>query len=263
MQPWTLMAPSQLVQFPAAALIYRKALIRTGDVLAKVNLNTNDLLNLKGTPLPQDANLDELRLKDVPIRGEIKPGQRIDPLIHYAGRAEVSFTGSPSKSEIKDLGPMIDRTKQEVTSSTRELSVNYKDGLLTINAPQAQGVSGNFRSSRVHLEDTVFTSDSDNIHMIVVSLDGEKLSNSKRMLLQVMSEERPTGFRVEETSGGILKIADIGRDPWQVKNITGSVAFRSPVQIQPLDFNGYPAGEKKTRAEIQLAPATIYYLLTR
>jgi hypothetical protein len=35
------------------------------------------------------------------------------------------------------------------------------------------------------------------------------------------------------------------------------------VQIQPLDFNGYPVGEKKTGAEVQLAPATIYYLITR
>lgn len=263
MQPWTLMAPSQMAQFPAAALIYRKNLVRVGDVLAKVNLNTNDLLNLKGTPLPQDANLDELRLKDVPLRGEIKPGQRVDPLIHYAGRAEVTFTDAPSKSEIKDLGPMIDRTKQEVRSSTGELALNYKDGVLTINAPRAQGVSGNLRGSRVHLEDTTLTSDSDNIHMIVVSLDGEKLSNSKRMLLQVMSEEKPTGFRVEDSPGGVLKIADIGRDPWQVKTITGSVAFKTPVQIQRLDFNGYPIGEKKTGAEIQLAPATIYYLLTR
>ena len=66
MQPWTLMAPSQAAQFPAAALIYRRGLLKTGDVLAKIELNTNDLLNLKGTPLPQDASFDELRLKDVP-----------------------------------------------------------------------------------------------------------------------------------------------------------------------------------------------------
>jgi hypothetical protein len=263
MQPWTLMAPSQMAQFPAAALIYRKGLVRTGDVLAKVNLNTNDLLNLKGTPLPQDANLDELRLKDVPMRGEIKPGQRVDPLLHYAGRAEVAFTGARSKSEIKDLGPMVDRTKQEVRSSNDELVLNYKDGFLTINAPQAQGASGNLGGRRVFLEDTTLTSELDNIHIIVVSLDGEKLANSKRMLLQVMSEERPTGFRVEDSPSGILKIADIGRDPWQVKTIAGSVTFKTPVQIQPLDFHGYPVGEKKTGAEIQLAPATIYYLLTR
>jgi hypothetical protein len=263
MQPWTLMAPSQMAQFPATALIYRKGLLKTGDVLAKVNLNTNDLLNLKGTPLPQDANLDELRLKDVPMSGEVKTGQRIDPLIHYAGRAEVSFSGEPTKAIVNDLNELIDHTKQYVRSSTGELSLDYKTGLFTMSAPQAQGASGNLRSSRIELRDIAVQSDLDNAHIFVVSLDGAGLDSSKRMLLQVMSEERPTGFATEDAGNGMKKITDIGRDPWQVKNLSGTVKFKSPTQIQPLDFNGYPVGEKKTGAEIKLAPATIYYLLTR
>ena len=60
-------------------------------MLAEVKLNKADLLRLKGTPLPQDAALDELRLADVPKGTEVKPGQRIDPLIHYAGQVAVSF----------------------------------------------------------------------------------------------------------------------------------------------------------------------------
>ena len=263
MQPWTLMAPSQIAQFPAAALMFRKGLIKEGAVLAKVNLNTNDLLNLKGTPLPQDASLDELRLKDVPTAGEIKPGQRIDPLIHYAGRAEVRFSSAPSKAELSDLSGLIDHAKQQVRSSTGELLLDYKTGLLTINAPQAQGVSGNIHAQPIGLRDLSIDCDSDNAHIVVVSLDGEDIGASKRMLLQVMSEEKATGFATEEIGAGLKKITDIGRDPWQVKNLTGTVKFRSPVQIQPLDFNGYPVGEKKTGAEVQLAPATIYYLITR
>jgi hypothetical protein len=263
MQPWTLMAPSQMAQFPAAALIYRKGLIKEGAVLAKVNLNTNDLLNLKGTPLPQDASLDELRLKDVPSNGEVKPGQRIDPLIHYAGRAEVTFSGVPSKAEVSNTSGMIDHDKQEVRSSTGELTLDYKTGRLTLNAPQAQGVSGSFQGSLIALRDVSIQSDSDNAHIVVVTLDGKNLDSSKRMLLQVMSEEKSTGFTVEAIGGGLQKITDIGHDPWQVKNLNGTVTFNSAVQIQPLDFNGYPVGEKKTGAEVQLAPATIYYLITR
>ncbi|MFO0911104.1 MAG: hypothetical protein U0794_22650, partial [Isosphaeraceae bacterium] len=38
MQPWTLMAPSQMGQFPAAALIYRKGLVAEGDLLASITL---------------------------------------------------------------------------------------------------------------------------------------------------------------------------------------------------------------------------------
>ncbi len=86
MQPWTLTAPTQLGQFPAAALIYRRGLVKTGDVMADVTLDVEDLLKLGGTPLPQDAAFDELRLKDVSQGTTLKPGQRTDPLVHYVGR---------------------------------------------------------------------------------------------------------------------------------------------------------------------------------
>jgi hypothetical protein len=266
MQPWTLMAPSQAAQFPAAALIYRRGLVRPGGVLAKIDLNTNDLLQLKGTPLPQDASFDELRLKDVPAGTEVKPGQRIDPLIHYAGRVEVNFTGTASKTTLSDLKPLVDRAAKTVRSSTKELSLDYEKGLLVINAPLAQGASGNLQAAGpLTLGDCHVESAMDNGHIILVSLDGEPLRSSKRMLLQVMSEEKASGFATEDAGGGVKKITNIGRDPWRVKNVQGSVKFSSggALKIQPLDFNGYASGPAQSAAELTLAPATIYYLLTR
>jgi hypothetical protein len=263
MQPWTLMAPSQMAQFPAAALIFRKGLVKTGPVLAKVNLNTNDLLNLKGTPLPQDASLDELRLKDVPGGGELKPGQRIDPLIHYAGRAEVSFSGEASKAAVSDLTKLIDHANETVRSATGELMIDYKNGVLKINAPEAQGASGNLKFAPLNLTDMSIDADLDNGHIVVVSLDGKSINDSRRMLLQVMSEERASGFATEDVGNGVKKITEIGHDPWQVKKLSGTVNFKRPVEIQTLDFNGYPVGEKTKGAKLTLAPETIYYLLTR
>ena len=266
MQPWTLMAPSQAAQFPAAALLYRRALVKTGDVLAKIDLNTNDLLNLKGTPLPQDANFDELRLKDVPQGTEVKAGQRIDPLIHYAGRVEVNFTGMPGKTTLSDLKPLLNRGAKTVRSSTRELALDYEKGLLTINAPAAQGLSGNLKAAgAVELNDLRLASELDNGHLILVALDGQPISQSRRMLLQVMSEEQATGFATEDAGQGVRKITNIGRDPWQVKTLQGSVKFKTggPREFQPLDFNGYPAGTASRGTELQLAPQTLYYLVTR
>ncbi|HEY0548027.1 MAG TPA: hypothetical protein VGF13_00415, partial [Verrucomicrobiae bacterium] len=266
MQPWTLMAPSQAAQFPAAALIYRRGLVKMGEVLARIELNTNDLLNLKGTPLPQDASFDELRLKDVPAGSEVKPGQRIDPLIHYAGRVDVSFTGAPGKTALQDLKPFIDRTQQTVRSSTRELKLDYGKGLLTIDAPVAQGASGNLKSiAEVVLGDITIRSELDNAHIIVVSLDGEPLSKSRRMLLQAMSEEKASGFTTEDAGNGVKKITNIGRDPWRVKTLQGSVRFKGAdaLQFQPLDFNGYPVGAITHSAELKLSPETIYFLITR
>ena len=266
MQPWTLMAPSQAAQFPAAALIYRRGLIKMGDVLAKIDLNTNDLLNLKGTPLPQDASFDELRLKDVPQGTEVKPGQRIDPLIHYAGRTEVSFTDKPGKITLKDLKPFVDRAAGIVHSSTRELTLDYNKGLLILDAPQAQGASGNLKSgNEIKLNDFSIQCDLDNAHLILVSIDGEPIARSHKMLLQAMSEERASGFATEDAGNGLRKITNIGRDPWQVKKLQGTVKFKSgsALQIQPLDFHGYARGESIRGSELQLAPETIYYLVTR
>jgi len=265
-QPWTLMAPSQAAQFPAAALIYRRGLIQTADVLAKVELSTTDLLNLKGTPLPQDANFDELRLKDVPQGVELKPGQRIDPLIHYAGRTEVIFTDKPSRTTLQDLKPLVDRTAGSARSSTRELTLDYKKGLLLINAPQAQGASGNLKAgSKIQLRDLALQSELDNAHIVLVSLDGEPIARSRKMLLQAMSEERASGFTTEDAGNGMRKITDLGRDPWQVKDLRGTVRFASGTSllIQPLDLHGYPKGAPLRDAELALAPDTIYYLITR
>lgn len=263
MQPWTLMAPSQFAQFPAAAMIYRRALLKTGEVLARVNLNTNDLLALKGTPLPQDANFDELRLKDVPTGAEVKPGQRLDPLIHYAGRTEIDFNPGRTSVARKDVSALIDRKAQTVKSSSGELTLNYGQGLLTINAPQAQGSSGAVKES-TSLSDVTIQSTSDNTHIIIVSIDDQPIASSKRMLLQVMSEEKPTDFATEPADNNRLRITNIGRDPWQVKNLSGELRFKNPVAVQPLDFNGYPQGAAQPPTEkVALAPRTLYYLLTR
>src|SRR5258706_9705878 len=121
MQQWTLMTPAMTGQFPAAALIYRRGLISAGKVLAEIKLNKTDLFHLKGTPLPQDAALDELRLKDVPAGVTLKPGQRIDPLIHYAGQVAVSFVGEPASTKLSDLAPYVSHANKTVTSSTGEL----------------------------------------------------------------------------------------------------------------------------------------------
>lgn len=265
MQPWTLMAPSQFAQFPAAALLYRRGLIKSGEVLASVRLNTNDLLNLKGTPMPQDANFDELRLKDVPTGPEVKPGQRIDPLVHYAGRVAVDFTGTPGNTTLADLKPWIDRSSKKVRSSTQELTLNYGKGLLAIDAPQAQGACGNLRSGgQIPLTDIVIQSDLDNAHFLLVALDNTPIATSKRMLLQVMSEEKSTGFSTEEGKDGTRRIVDIGKDPWRVKKLQGSVTFKSrtTLRAQPLDLNGRPKGEPNPAHKLQLDPETIYYLVT-
>ena len=268
MQQWTLASPAMLGQFPAAALLYRRGLVATGAVLAEVKLNTDDLVHLKGTPLPQDASFDELRLKDVPQGREVQPGQRLDPLLHYAGRAHVTFTGERSGVAASDLKPFVDRAAQTVTSTTGELKLDYGKGLLVINAPRAQGASGALNSAGpIELSALTISCDLDLAHILAVALDGQPLATSRKILLQVMSEEQASGFETEAASATTKRITNIGHDPWQVKVLAGTVAFKrsdaSRLKVTPLDFNGQPAKASGTAQKIELRPDTLYYVIEK
>ncbi len=268
MQPWTLMAPSQFGQFPVAARVFREGRVRPGAVLADLALNTNDLVALRGTPLPHDAAFDELRLKDVPEGVEVGPGQRIDPLVHFAGRAVVRFTNGPAATRLADLRPHVDRSRSTVTATTGELALDFGKGLLRIDAPSAQGVSGDLSGAgEVRLRDLTVASDLDQLHLVVVSLDGLPLDRSARMLLQVMTEERTTGWATEEVEGGLRRITSIGTDPWEVREVRGVVRFTGGdpgrLRITPLDLSGNPAGPARPGPVLSLEPRTLYYLVTR
>lgn len=267
MQPWTLMAPSQMGQFPAAALIYRKGLVRAGEVLADLQLGIDDLKNLRGTPLPQDAAFDELRLKDVPAGTEVKAGNRIDPLIHFAGRTRVTFAEHAGPPKLAALARYVDRERRTVTSSTGELKLDYGRGRLTINAPGAQGASGNLRDAgEVRLRDVSLESSLDNLHLVIVALDDQPLAASRKMLLQVMSEERTTGWR-SVPQGGLQLIESIGKDPWRVRKLVGTVTFLRPdaaqLKTSCLDWSGRPLRELAPAATIRLEPDVVYYMITR
>ena len=260
MQPWTLMSPAMVGQFPAAALIYRRGFVPAGAVLADIRLNIEDLKSLQGTPLPQGAAFDELRLKDVPDGTQVKPGQVIDPLIHFAGQTRVRFTKEPGAVNLEDLSKWIDREKQIVQASHGQLTLNYGDGVLIIDAPSAQGVSGHLEGSFA-LRDLTISSGMDLGHVILVALDDRPLAASRRMLLQVMSEEKTTGFETEPVGGNTKRITDIGRDPWRVKEFAGRVEFSREVSVQPLDLNGRPDGRSVATRSFELQPTTVYYLV--
>jgi hypothetical protein len=267
MQPWTLLSPAMVGQFPAAARIYRQGLVATGEVLVELNLKVEDLLDLKSTPLPQDAAFDELRLKDVPKRTILQPGNVIDPLVHFAGRTQVAFTETGGAAKLKDLARYINRQGRVVRSSTGELTLDFGQAVLTVNAPAAQGLSGALRQAgRTELKDVVVSSDLELGHILTVSLDGKPLATSRKILLQVMSEEKASGFEVEPAGKGVQRITQIGHDPWLVREINGVVRFKradaANLKVAALDHNGYPVGTAGTAAEITLGPRTIYYLVT-
>jgi hypothetical protein len=153
-----------------------------------------------------------------------------------------------------------------VRSATGELTLDYGKGLLTIDAPAAQGASGALlEAGQIELTDLVLSSTMPLGHIVAVALDGRPLAKSQKILLQVMSEEKASGFRTEPVGDGAMRIVDIGQDPWLVKELQGSVRFKradaARLKVTVLDFNGYPQDAVGTAAEITLRPQTMYYLV--
>lgn len=266
MQPWTLMSPAMMGQFPAAALIYRQRLLTTGPVVASVDLNLKETLELKGTPLPQDASFDELRLKDVPAGNDVRPGQRLDPLLHYVGRTEVQFGDKPRAIRLNAPPDSIDHAGQRVRSATGELLLDYGKGILTLNAARAQGVSGNLREAgRIELKDLSLECDLDLAHIVLVPLDAQPLATSRKMLLQVMSEEQNGGWKSEPQADGLYRVASVGTDPWMIRALRGTITFKradaGALECIPLDANGRPKGSSTPGKTLHLQPGVIYYLV--
>ncbi len=266
MQPWTLMTPGQMGQFPAAALIFRKGLVAEGDLMVDLNLAVPSLLDLEGTPMSQDAGLDELRLKDVPKGITLKSGNVIDPRVHYVGRTNVSFSEKGAPPVLKDLRPFIDDAKKTLVSTNKQLRLDYGKGLLAIDAPAAQGLSGNLgKGGTTELTDLSIASTLDEGHIIAVSLDDRPIATSSKILLQVMSEEKPNDWRTEPASGGERKIVSIGHDPWLVKQFEGTVRFKradaSQLKVTALDANGDLLQSVVGADKIRLGSTVLYYLI--
>jgi|GEM_PF-726838 len=268
MQPWTLMSPCQMGQYPAAALIFRQGLVTTGDLMADLPMKLSDAIALKGSQLVQESNLDEFRKADVPkVAGETSDAG-IDPLIHFVGRTQIRIDDKGGKATVKPLGRFIDRKAQTVTSSTGELKLDYGKGVLTINAPGAQGISGILKEAgAVETKDLSISSDMEFAHIIAVSMDGKPLATSSKIFVQAMSEEKPTDFTTETVSPNVFRITNIGKDPWLFRALQGTIKFKRPdaaqLKVTALDFNGYPAAKLGNAANWKLQPDCAYYLIER
>jgi len=266
---FSIQTPVVQAQFPAAAFLYRQGLLQTGPKVVDIELDVQDLYDLKGTPVPAPQNFDQLRGDDIPPGGVITNVSAIDTLAFTVGRVGARFVanGAP-QSQVTDLSPYIDRTNRVSRSATGELTWDYGRGLVTVQAPAAQGATGFLRNAgSIDLPDCTLTSTMDYGSLLLIALDRQPIAVSSRLLLQAMSEDQP--FRWETSSPtGPRTIVDAGETPMMVRNLAGTVILKRPdagsLTISPLDANGYRIpGGAFTGETITLQPNRFYYLIEK
>ncbi len=274
MEKFAASCPVILGNFPAYALLYRRGDVKMADPVIHQHLKLDDLYAMKGSGDSESQALDDLRLEDVPpgerVQGEISG---FDPLSFYVGRVLRSFSGNPELSTQLNLTRWIDRTDKTVSSQTGELRWNYGDGLVTINTPKSQGATGFLnQAGKIELDDVVIDVDNEFASILLITLDNQPIHQSKELLLQTMTVERPYGF--EATNGDEGRITNMGSYPFGVEKIDGKIQFKDAdkvsINVIPLDPNGYPqqnisidVQKENGLLSFKLAEDAIYHLIRK
>lgn len=258
---WTWMMPGEFGQSYAAALQYRRGDVKESAPVIRQVVAEADILALKNTGIVEGKNVD-FRLGEAPKASDAGNLATVDPLAVFAGKVERTFDAA-AKPAAQDLGKLIDRTAKKITSTTGELTWKFGDGLMTVNTPKSQAVTGFLsKAGTIQLGDLTITSGMEYGTIHVISLDDQPLATATKILIQAFSEEKMYGFKAE---GGVIK--DAGRVPINVRDLQGTVTFTKGAGLKAvaLDANGYAKGkaEPLKGGAVVLAKDALYTVVTR
>jgi hypothetical protein len=271
---WLFADPDMLGNFPAAALLYRMGYVRKGATAVHEERSLGDLFQRRDPIIAEGTSFDLNR-----HAGNLAPDSSItegvNPLAFLVGPVEVVYGGSARNNKVVDLSAYIDESKKEVRSTTGELALNYDKGYCLLDAPKAQGVAAFFGNKNTfRTRDVEIVCGNDYAAVLVVSMDDKPIAESSKLLVQVGTQCRPTGWQekpvniqVKEGTFPGFEVVDYGRAPWQVvrAKVTVTIANRNLSKATVLDANGNAAGQAslvKTDASVRLTfPASAMYVV--
>jgi hypothetical protein len=244
---WVCATPMLLGQWPAAALLYRSGYVRQGEAVVYEERSLKDIWERKTPIIAEDSGFDPNRDTEH-FSSESSIRQGIDPLAFLAGPVLTKYDGDARRSRTVDPGKFIDSDRGSVKSITGEVSLDHAKGLCILNAPKAQGVTGFLKKAGVfNLRDVAIDSGNDYASVLVVSMDGRELRISGRILVQLGTIARPTGWRtkpivIEGKPGE--EILSYGKAPWQISrgDLTISITNATVSAAHVLDANGMRVG---------------------
>jgi len=274
---WQIATPMVLGQFPAAALLFRKGYLKQGQPVVEEHRSLRQIWEQVPPIIAEDPSYDPNRDLGDSARRSGQHGN-VDPLAFLVGPVKVNYDSDPAKTKVADLGNFIDHDRKVVRGNTGQVSLDYGRGLCTIDAPQAQGACGFLKNiGLVELSSVSLRSENHYASVLIVSMDGEILSKSKRVLVQVGTRARPTDWVEREatfTAGDDKhtvigkRIVSTGRMPWAVEDTSITLEVKNPglTRATSLDLNGNARGSLKVAdsggaLKLNLPPDAMYVIL--
>ncbi|WP_221435449.1 hypothetical protein [Algisphaera agarilytica] len=245
MNKFALATPTMAGMFPAMALMARRGDLPEADIVVHEALRTENLFNLEGTAAVTDAALDGFRAADV------QPGAKMagdletfDPFSAYVGRVSRSFD-QPGDADLQlNLNGSINRLSQQMRTHNDSFQWDWKAGIVSIDSPHTQAAAGFFvNTPGVFLSNLSIRSNNYFGQITVTSLDDKPIDQSRKILIQAVTEESLSGFLATRSG----KINSLGGQPWILKKIEASIEFHNPKhlfkRVIALDINGLPTND--------------------
>ena len=273
---WTTV-PEQFGMFPANALMHRLGYVKQGEPAVSEVRSLGDLWDRKPAVIAEEASFDPNR-DTQDLRGSTGANvTSVSRLAFLVGPVTVSYGGDPARTKVMDLSPYIDGKAQVVKADTGEMELHYGVGLFMLKAPKAQGVCGFLKNAggSFELPDVSIQSGNDYAAIEAVAMDDKPLRESKKVLVQVGTVARLTGWATEPatfqyhnkpTQGE--KILFTGQPPWRVKNTDATITLANPglTKATLLTVDGYagrpvPAQSAGGKLTVKLPPDTMYLVL--
>ena len=264
--------PPILGGFPAAALLFRKGYVKQGEPVVHEERTLADLWARKTPIIAEDPSFDPNRDKAPPVAP--RPGEKatvVDPLAFLVGPVEVKYDGDPAQTRVADLSQYIDHAKKRVRSVTGEVMLDYGVGLCTVDAPKAQGACGLLsKAGLIALKDISIRSSNAYAALLAVPLDDQPLATSKRILIQIGTAARPTGWATKDaqvksedgkTTTKGLEVVSTGKPPWMIADSEFGLSIKNPSLSKAtlIDPAGFPDGNvpvTRSKSGITLTPPT-------
>ncbi len=259
---WVLATPGHLGMFPAASLIFRRGYLDEGEPVVIEHRPPSELWERAAPLISFDGAYDPNR-DDIAPAGSNAGGRRVavPREAFLVGPVRVRF--DEGQDMVADIAAHV--AGNVVTSNTGQLRWDTEAGVAEMRAPKAQGAVGFLGGRTIELPDVTIVYEPGDVSdseladrtgyaaISVVPLDDEPIGLSRKLLVQVGTVARPTGWLVTQAedaddADNAYRVEAFGNAPWQVEkasNLTVSIANPDLSKATVLDPNGMPLGEAK------------------
>lgn len=264
MHRWPVALPSLAGIFPGSVFMYRRGDVAEAPVIVREGRTLESIARKENSIIQITPGWDSTQDPTGQFAYDPNTNQGlVDSLAFHVGKVEVDFENGDADFISPLIEEHIDYDNEMVTSVTGELSLDWGNGLFSVDTARSQGIAGyTDAAGRVELSDGNIRLTNEFGSVMVTSMDGLPINQSSQILIVTGTREYLTGHELEDVEFNVGTSRDpiimmgkqvnaVGTLPWEIEQVDGTVDFPAiPTgeveSIQILDINGYATGETIT-----------------